>query len=99
MQCRLAQICQYTGNVVCSPKHQKVEGHFLLQIPLGAWATLSACFLHRCNSFIENPSALKKPQAKLKKMHNLGHKNNSPPKEPQPRRVEEIYGALKSGLE
>ncbi|XP_025772926.1 rho family-interacting cell polarization regulator 2 [Puma concolor] len=43
----------------------------------------------RCNSFIENPSALKKPQAKLKKMHNLGHKNNNPPKEPQPKRVEE----------
>ncbi|KAM7054544.1 rho family-interacting cell polarization regulator 2 isoform 1-T1 [Molossus nigricans] len=53
----------------------------------------------RCNSFIENTSALKKPQAKLKKMHNLGHKNNSPPKEPQPRRVEEIYRALKSGLD
>ncbi|XP_011380469.1 rho family-interacting cell polarization regulator 2 isoform X2 [Pteropus vampyrus] len=52
----------------------------------------------RCNSFIENSSALKKPQAKLKKMHNLGHKNNSPPKEPQPNRVEEVYRALKSGL-
>ncbi|XP_016071794.1 PREDICTED: protein FAM65B isoform X2 [Miniopterus natalensis] len=53
----------------------------------------------RCNSFIENSSALKKPQAKLKKMHNLGHKNSSPPKEPQPRRVEEVYRALKSGLD
>ncbi|XP_015996368.2 rho family-interacting cell polarization regulator 2 isoform X3 [Rousettus aegyptiacus] len=53
----------------------------------------------RCNSFIENSSALKKPQAKLKKMHNLGHKNNSPPKEPQPNRVEEVYRALKSGLD
>ncbi|XP_040823664.1 rho family-interacting cell polarization regulator 2 isoform X1 [Ochotona curzoniae] len=53
----------------------------------------------RCNSFIENSSALKKPQAKLKKMHNLGHKNNSPPKEPQPKRVEEVYRALKSGLD
>ncbi|XP_031290967.1 rho family-interacting cell polarization regulator 2 isoform X1 [Camelus dromedarius] len=53
----------------------------------------------RCNSFIENPSALKKPQAKLKKMHNLGHKNNSPPKEPQPKRVEEVYRALKNGLD
>ncbi|XP_032948389.1 rho family-interacting cell polarization regulator 2 isoform X2 [Rhinolophus ferrumequinum] len=53
----------------------------------------------RCNSFIENTSALKKPQAKLKKMHNLGHKNNSPPKEPQPKRVEQIYRALKSGLD
>ncbi|XP_066208747.1 rho family-interacting cell polarization regulator 2 isoform X1 [Saccopteryx leptura] len=53
----------------------------------------------RCNSFIENSSALKKPQAKLKKMHNLGHKNSSPPKEPQPRRVEEVYRALKAGLD
>ncbi|XP_032280529.1 rho family-interacting cell polarization regulator 2 isoform X4 [Phoca vitulina] len=53
----------------------------------------------RCNSFIENPSALKKPQAKLKKMHNLGHKNNNPPKEPQPQRVEEVVRALKNGLD
>lgn len=53
----------------------------------------------RCNSFIENASALKKPQAKLKKMHNLGHKNNSAPKEPQPKRMEEVYRALKSGLD
>ncbi|TEA21874.1 hypothetical protein DBR06_SOUSAS20010060, partial [Sousa chinensis] len=52
-----------------------------------------------CNSFIENPSALKKPQAKLKKMHNLGYKNSSPPKEPQPKRVEEVYRALKNGLD
>ncbi|KAB0404911.1 hypothetical protein E2I00_001220, partial [Balaenoptera physalus] len=55
--------------------------------------------LAKCNSFIENPSALKKPQAKLKKMHNLGHKNSSPPKEPQPKRVEEVYRALKNGLD
>ncbi|XP_010841799.1 PREDICTED: protein FAM65B isoform X5 [Bison bison bison] len=53
----------------------------------------------RCNSFIENSSAVKKPQAKLKKMHNLGHKNSSPPKEPQPKRVEEVYRALKNGLD
>ncbi|XP_052013639.1 rho family-interacting cell polarization regulator 2 isoform X4 [Apodemus sylvaticus] len=53
----------------------------------------------RCNSFIENASAVKKPQAKLKKMHNLGHKNNNTPKEPQPRRVEEVYRALKNGLD
>ncbi|XP_032717546.1 rho family-interacting cell polarization regulator 2 isoform X3 [Lontra canadensis] len=53
----------------------------------------------RCNSFIENPSALKKPQAKLKKMHNLGHKNNNLPKEPQPQRVEEVIRALKNGLD
>ncbi|XP_007525995.2 rho family-interacting cell polarization regulator 2 isoform X2 [Erinaceus europaeus] len=54
---------------------------------------------HRCNSFIENSSAIKKPQAKLKKMHNLGHKNNNPSKEPQPKRVEEVYRALKNGLD
>ncbi|XP_004712537.2 rho family-interacting cell polarization regulator 2 isoform X2 [Echinops telfairi] len=53
----------------------------------------------RCNSFIENTSALKKPQAKLKKMHNLGHKNSSTSKEPQPQRVEEVYRALKHGLD
>ncbi|XP_074002474.1 rho family-interacting cell polarization regulator 2 isoform X2 [Numenius arquata] len=53
----------------------------------------------RCNSFIENSSALKKPQAKVKKMHNLGHKNSSTPKEPQPKRMEEVYRALKSGLD
>ncbi|XP_059712925.1 rho family-interacting cell polarization regulator 2 isoform X2 [Haemorhous mexicanus] len=53
----------------------------------------------RCNSFIENSSALKKPQAKVKKMHNLGHKNSTTPKEPQPKRVEEVYRALKRGLD
>uniref|UniRef100_A0A8C5NZ31 Rho family-interacting cell polarization regulator 2 n=2 Tax=Jaculus jaculus TaxID=51337 RepID=A0A8C5NZ31_JACJA len=53
----------------------------------------------RCNSFIENASALKKPQAKLKKLHSLGHKSTSSPKEPQPRRVEEVYEALKNGLD
>ncbi|KAK1328829.1 hypothetical protein QTO34_010998 [Cnephaeus nilssonii] len=37
-----------------------------------------------CNSFIENASALKKPQAKLKKMHNLGHKNTAPPRSRSP---------------
>ncbi|KAJ7395062.1 Protein FAM65B [Pitangus sulphuratus] len=52
-----------------------------------------------CNSFIENSSALKKPQAKVKKMHNLGHKNSTTPKEPQPKRMEEVYQALKSGLD
>ncbi|XP_069075968.1 rho family-interacting cell polarization regulator 2 isoform X7 [Pleurodeles waltl] len=53
----------------------------------------------RCNSFIGNNSTPKKPQAKLKKMHNLGHKTNSNPKEPQPQRVEEVYVALKNGLD
>uniref|UniRef100_A0A803TUK5 Rho family-interacting cell polarization regulator 2 n=1 Tax=Anolis carolinensis TaxID=28377 RepID=A0A803TUK5_ANOCA len=53
----------------------------------------------RCNSFIENSSALKKPQAKVKKMHNLGHKSSSTSKEPQPERMEEVYKALKNGLD
>ncbi|XP_038626945.1 rho family-interacting cell polarization regulator 2 [Tachyglossus aculeatus] len=52
----------------------------------------------RCNSFIENSSALKKTPTKPKKMQNLAHKSNSSPKEPQPKRVEEVYGALKCGL-
>ncbi|KAG8442310.1 hypothetical protein GDO86_011199 [Hymenochirus boettgeri] len=53
----------------------------------------------RCNSFLGNTSAPKKPQAKQKKMHSLVHKSNSASKEPQPERVEEIYGALKNGLD
>ncbi|XP_077126110.1 rho family-interacting cell polarization regulator 2 isoform X4 [Ranitomeya variabilis] len=53
----------------------------------------------RCNSFLGNSSIPKKPQAKQKKMHNLGHKNSSASKEPQPERVEEIYSALKNGLD
>ncbi|XP_043395967.1 rho family-interacting cell polarization regulator 2 isoform X7 [Chelonia mydas] len=53
----------------------------------------------RCNSFVENSSALKKPQAKVKKTHNLGHKNSTASKEPQPKRMEEVYRALKNGLD
>ncbi|XP_063155062.1 rho family-interacting cell polarization regulator 2 [Candoia aspera] len=53
----------------------------------------------RCNSFIENTPALKKPQAKVKKAHHLGHKSNSSAKEPQPERMEEVYKALKNGLD
>ncbi|XP_063307740.1 rho family-interacting cell polarization regulator 2 [Pelobates fuscus] len=53
----------------------------------------------RCNSFLGNSSAPKKPQAKQKKMHNLTHKNNSSSKEPQPERVEEVYRSLKTGLD
>ncbi|KAM3928439.1 rho family-interacting cell polarization regulator 2 isoform 2-T2 [Leptodactylus fuscus] len=52
----------------------------------------------RCNSFLGNSSVPKKAPAKQKKMHNLGHKNSSS-KEPQPERVEEIYSALKNGLD
>uniref|UniRef100_A0A8C5T0H3 Rho family-interacting cell polarization regulator 2 n=1 Tax=Laticauda laticaudata TaxID=8630 RepID=A0A8C5T0H3_LATLA len=53
----------------------------------------------RCNSFIENSPILKKPQPKVKKAHHLGHKSNSSAKEPQPERVEEVYKALKNGLD
>ncbi|KAM4027658.1 rho family-interacting cell polarization regulator 2 isoform 3-T3 [Anomaloglossus baeobatrachus] len=53
----------------------------------------------RCNSFLGNSSIPKKPQAKQKKMYNLGHKNSGASKEPQPERVEEIYSALKNGLD
>ncbi|XP_073422241.1 rho family-interacting cell polarization regulator 2 isoform X1 [Dendrobates tinctorius] len=53
----------------------------------------------RCNSFLGNSPIPKKPQAKQKRMHNLGHKNSSASKEPQPERVEEIYSALKNGLD
>ncbi|KAG8133380.1 hypothetical protein E2320_011174 [Naja naja] len=53
----------------------------------------------KCNSFIENSPVLKKPQAKVKKAHHLGHKSNSSAKEPQPERMEEVYKALKNGLD
>ncbi|KAI4530881.1 hypothetical protein MG293_018739 [Ovis ammon polii] len=78
-------------------KHVFLAGAFLIDcLALTLLETLKQL---GCNSFIENSSALKKPQAKLKKMHNLGHKNSSPPKEPQPKRVEEVYRALKNGLD
>ncbi|XP_033855949.1 rho family-interacting cell polarization regulator 2 isoform X4 [Acipenser ruthenus] len=52
----------------------------------------------RCNSFIGNSVASKKPQSKPKKMHTSGHKTSSTSKESQPKRVEEVYEALKRGL-
>ncbi|XP_029104253.1 rho family-interacting cell polarization regulator 2 isoform X3 [Scleropages formosus] len=54
----------------------------------------------RCNSFIGN-SVQKKPQAKLKKAHAAVHKSSSgsSSREPQPKRVEEVYNALKRGLD
>ncbi|XP_067857785.1 rho family-interacting cell polarization regulator 2 isoform X1 [Heptranchias perlo] len=52
----------------------------------------------RCHSFIGNNGALKKPQGKLKKMNASAHKNNSTPKDVQPKRMEEVYEALKKGL-
>uniref|UniRef100_A0A452HKX3 Rho family-interacting cell polarization regulator 2 n=1 Tax=Gopherus agassizii TaxID=38772 RepID=A0A452HKX3_9SAUR len=35
----------------------------------------------------------------LQKTHNLGHKNSTTSKEPQPQRMEEVYRALKNGLD
>uniref|UniRef100_A0A8C6Y4F5 Rho family-interacting cell polarization regulator 2 n=1 Tax=Naja naja TaxID=35670 RepID=A0A8C6Y4F5_NAJNA len=35
----------------------------------------------------------------IKKAHHLGHKSNSSAKEPQPERMEEVYKALKNGLD
>lgn len=55
----------------------------------------------RCNSFIGNSAAQKKSLTKPKKPHLCGHKSSSSSSshEPQPKRVEEVYGALKQGLE
>ncbi|XP_062870584.1 rho family-interacting cell polarization regulator 2 isoform X2 [Trichomycterus rosablanca] len=55
----------------------------------------------RCNSFIGNTVVQKKPISKPKKAHLSGHKSSgsgSSSHEPQPKRVEEVYGALKQGL-
>ncbi|KAL4629945.1 protein FAM65B-like [Arapaima gigas] len=52
----------------------------------------------RCNSFMGN-SVQKKPQTKLKKAHATVHKSSSSSRDPQPKRVEEMYGALKRGLD
>ncbi|KAJ8415804.1 hypothetical protein AAFF_G00403610 [Aldrovandia affinis] len=52
----------------------------------------------RCNSFIGNTLVLKKPLSKPKKPHLSGHKASSSSREPHPKRVEEVYGALKQGL-
>ncbi|XP_032436740.1 rho family-interacting cell polarization regulator 2 isoform X2 [Xiphophorus hellerii] len=53
----------------------------------------------RCNSFIGNSVVLKKPQSKPKKPHLSGHKGGSSSREPQPKRLEEVYTALKQGLD
>ncbi|XP_062302124.1 rho family-interacting cell polarization regulator 2 isoform X1 [Osmerus eperlanus] len=52
----------------------------------------------RCNSFMGNSVVQKKPQSKPKKPHLSGHKASSS-REPQPKRLEEVYGALKQGLD
>ncbi|XP_037548899.1 rho family-interacting cell polarization regulator 2 [Nematolebias whitei] len=53
----------------------------------------------RCNSFMGNSAVQKKPQSKPKKPHLSGHKGGSSSREPQPRRLEEVYTALKQGLD
>nr|XP_020453227.1 protein FAM65B [Monopterus albus] len=53
----------------------------------------------RCNSFMGNSAVPKKPQSKPKKSHPSGHKAGSGSREPQPKRLEEVYTALKQGLD
>ncbi|KAF7653177.1 hypothetical protein LDENG_00086290 [Lucifuga dentata] len=53
----------------------------------------------RCNSFMGNSAVQKKPQSKPKKPHTSGHKGSSSSREPQPKRLEEVYTALKQGLD
>ncbi|XP_041759508.1 rho family-interacting cell polarization regulator 2-like isoform X4 [Coregonus clupeaformis] len=53
----------------------------------------------RCNSFMGNSVVQKKPPSKPKKPHLSGHKASSGSRVPQPKRVEEVYGALKQGLD
>ncbi|CAB1457011.1 unnamed protein product [Pleuronectes platessa] len=53
----------------------------------------------RCNSFMGNSVVQKKPQSKPKKTHLSGHKGGSSSRDPQPKRVEEVYTALKQGLD
>ncbi|XP_068189239.1 rho family-interacting cell polarization regulator 2 isoform X2 [Antennarius striatus] len=53
----------------------------------------------RCNSFMGNSAVQKKPQSKPKKPHLSGHKGGSSCREPQPKRLEEVYTALKQGLD
>uniref|UniRef100_A0A674PE35 Rho family-interacting cell polarization regulator 2 n=1 Tax=Takifugu rubripes TaxID=31033 RepID=A0A674PE35_TAKRU len=53
----------------------------------------------RCNSFMGNTVVQKKPQSKPKKPHLSGHKAGSSSREPQPKRLDEVYAALKRGLD
>ncbi|XP_038652961.1 rho family-interacting cell polarization regulator 2 isoform X3 [Scyliorhinus canicula] len=52
----------------------------------------------RSQSFIGNNGAIKKPQGKIRKMNASSYKNNCTPKDVQPKRMEEMYEALKKGL-
>ncbi|XP_077363540.1 rho family-interacting cell polarization regulator 2 isoform X2 [Festucalex cinctus] len=54
----------------------------------------------RCNSFMGNSVVQKKPASKPKKSHLSGHKGGgSGFREPQPRRLADVYSALKQGLD
>ncbi|XP_034016039.1 rho family-interacting cell polarization regulator 2 isoform X2 [Thalassophryne amazonica] len=53
----------------------------------------------RCNSFMGNSAVQKKPQSKPKKPQLSGHKGGSSSRDPQPKRLEEIYTSLKQGLD
>lgn len=62
-------------------------------------------FAHRCNSFMANSVAQKKPASKPKRPHLSGYKGggggsgSGGSREPQPQRLEDVYTALKRGLE
>ena len=58
---------------------------------------ISVCVC-RCNSFMGNAVCQKKPLAKPKKPHLSAHKGGSGSRDPQPKRLEEVYTALKQGL-
>lgn len=68
------------------------------QVP---WDSSASVCVFRCNSFMGNSAVQKKPISKPRKPHLSGHKSSSSSssREPQPKRVEEVYGALKQGLE
>uniref|UniRef100_A0AAY4CES1 Rho family-interacting cell polarization regulator 2 n=1 Tax=Denticeps clupeoides TaxID=299321 RepID=A0AAY4CES1_9TELE len=57
----------------------------------------------RCNSFMGNSAIPKKIQSKPRRTHLSGHKSasssSSASREPQPKRVEEMYVAFKQGLD
>lgn len=63
------------------------------------FARVFLCCVCSCNSFMGNSAVQKKPQSKPKKTHPAGHKGGSSSREPQPKRLEEVYNALKQGLE
>uniref|UniRef100_H3DK94 Rho family-interacting cell polarization regulator 2 n=1 Tax=Tetraodon nigroviridis TaxID=99883 RepID=H3DK94_TETNG len=63
------------------------------------FSTLQERRSRRCNSFMGNTAVQKKPQSKPKKPHLSGHKAGSASREPQPQRLDEVYAALKRGLD